>query len=160
MPKGRSTRKGHNRKLPTAIKKLNGTDQASRRNDREPIPDMSMPERPTMLSPKAAEHWDQIAPQLHAMGVLGQIDQDALCMYCETAVIWREAMDNVVKYGPVAKQNGRYAQSPYLAAAFNAQKEMRQLIAEFGMSPAARASLKVPDGKDAETGVPAFRAVS
>ena len=153
-------KKGHKRRMPTAIKELNGTRQKCRDNPNEPKPDPTRPDPPPGMSAKALEHWDVVAPQLHSMGVLSQLDATALQLYCETFAVWKEASEAVSKYGPVANNNGRYQQSPYLAAAFQAQKEMRQLLAEFGMTPSSRSGITVPDGQDKAHGVPAFRSVS
>lgn len=45
--------------------------------------------------------WEDIAPQLHEMGVLTQIDRNALTLYCETWARWRLAVAELatLKYG-------------------------------------------------------------
>ncbi len=151
--------KGHNPKTPSALKKLRGTDQPCRRNDAEPTPDIlvSAPCPPHLTEDEVArETWEQTIPLLIGMRVLAASDLLALEKFCEIVSDLRELRDQLKKYGRiiyeekfdsagdryvVAKANPAAAQHKALL------QEFRAFVNSYGMSPSARASLKVEPQK-------------
>ena len=78
------------------------------------------------------------------MGLLTSIDRTALALYCQAWGRWVEAEEALKQYGVMVKSpSGFPMQSPYLAVATKAMEQMRQLMAEFGMSPSSRTRLHV-----------------
>jgi P27 family predicted phage terminase small subunit len=129
---------GRGRPVPTALKIVRGNPGHRPINKAEPMPpsDAAMP---AWLSPEAQEHWPLIAGQLRDAGILTVIDAPALALYCESFARWKNANDQVVKYGAVVKSpNGYPIQSPFLAIANRAHDQMVRLLAEFGMTPSSR----------------------
>ena len=120
-------------KTPTKVLEMRGSWRADKR-DGEPKPDATMPECPEWLLPDAVSKWDEITPQLHAMGVLGRCDGGALARYCQMWARWRA----------VEAGDGSATLSLKLAAA------LLRLEREFGLTPSARAGLAVPKDDDSE----------
>lgn len=132
------TRRGA-KPLPTNVKVLRGTLRKHRANAQEPKARPGIPGCPTELSPIAKREWKRVAKQLSAMGLLTTIDRAALALYCDAYGRWLEAITALRQYGVVIKSpNGYPIQSPYVAIANKCGEQVRLLLAEFGMSPAAR----------------------
>lgn len=130
---------------PTKLKLIQGTARKHRLNanepDYQPIEDIAPPEE---LSPAASAHWQEIAGQLRAAGVLTRIDRDALIGYCEAWAMWRNAQTQIVKQGALVKnaKTGLPEQSPFIFVAEKAFKQWLSLSREFGLSPASRARIQ------------------
>lgn len=81
-------------------------------------------------------------------GLLTSVDADAIAMYAETYARWVVASQKLATGGMViemATQNGgKYlASSPYWAIVNQCLKIMKQLLSEFGMTPASRTRIQV-----------------
>ena len=77
--KGRSG--GRNRK-PTALKILQGNPgRRPLKPDNEPQPTPAIPSCPDELSDLAKREWNRVAVELHALGVVSEIDRAALAAY-------------------------------------------------------------------------------
>ena len=136
---------------PTALKQLQGNPGGRALNRREPKPRTRRPKMPAHLSAKAQVEWKRITAELRSMGMLSSADSDALSLYCESYVTWMEALDQVRKLGAIVKSpNGYPIQNPYLAVANSAQKQMQQMLGQFGMTPAARSHLQAPESTSAD----------
>ena len=126
---------------PTAIRKLQGNPAKRPLNRREPTPGARIPSPPAHLDDVALGRWKELAPQLKKLGVLTEIDRDALAGYCSKYSDWVHA-DEIVK------KNGIFIQAPknpkmqivhpayYVAA--KALKQMIDLGLEFGLTPSSR----------------------
>ena len=129
--------------VPTVLKLLRGNPGKRSLNEDEPQPP-SGAEMPDYLTPEAAAHWPKVSTQLADAGVLTEIDQTALAMYCEAFAMWRHASDQVAKFGAVVKSPSGYpVQSPYLSISNRAYEQMLRLLGEFGMTPSARTRVVV-----------------
>ena len=76
------------RPLPTAIKKLRGTAQPCRMNKKEPKPKKLLSTPPGHLSIKAKKYWREGFKMLTGVGVLTEMDGDALAVYAQTKEKW------------------------------------------------------------------------
>lgn len=129
---------------PTALKLLQGNPGKRALNDREPQPEVCVPDPPEHLGDAAQEHWHEIAHELAEVGILTTIDRDALALYCEAFARWVDANQHVREFGPLVKAPSGYPmQSPFLAIANKAFDQMRALLTEFGMTPSSRVKVKV-----------------
>lgn len=136
---------------PTALKVLQGNPGGRALNRREPKPRTRRAKMPSHLSEKAQIEWKRIERELRSMGLLASADSDALAMYCESYVTWMDAMEQVRKLGTIVKSPSGYPiQNPYLAVANSAQKQMQQLLGQFGMTPASRTNLQAPESVSAD----------
>ena len=83
-----------------------------------------------------------------------ELDGDALALYCEAWATWKDATVklNTGQAAIIEKaENGRESRSAYMVIQEKAYIQMRQMLAEFGLSPATRSkvqALDAPDGPD------------
>ena len=141
---------------PTRLKLLSNT-RADRVNDAEPPTVAAIPEPPEFLGALARKEWERIAPQFHAMGILATVDAAALALYCQHFERWLQAEAKLKRHGLIAPTaTGGAKQSPYLAIAQAAMRDMARLLAEFGATPSSRSRVKVPETAQAEDEIAAF----
>lgn len=108
-------------------------------NADEPKPEASKSEPPAWLDTEAKKEWKRIAPILRRVGILSEVDEDALATYCTTYARWKEAERKVVTMGMVVKAPGGYPiMSPYLSIANKAMAQCQRMLVEFGMTPSSR----------------------
>jgi P27 family predicted phage terminase small subunit len=129
---------------PTALKILRGNPGHRPLNRDEPAPPAAHNlAPPTWLEGPAVAEWRRLAPTLHRLGLLTEIDGDALATYCQTWARWQEAEGQIRKFGMVIKgKHGFPVISPYVAVANRAMAQMKSLLVEFGMTPSARTRVK------------------
>jgi P27 family predicted phage terminase small subunit len=135
--------------VPTALKIARGNPGQRRISDDEPQPsadfDLSVPE---ILAddPDARGEWETKAPLLHRLGLLSEIDLDALILYCATFSRWKQAERQLRKFGMIvtSKRNQYPIVSPYLNISTKAQTQCRAMLIEFGLTPVSRSRVHVP----------------
>lgn len=139
---------------PTAMLKLSGSWRARTRK-KEPTPAAIRPKRPAWLDDEGAKAWDQLVPILERMRVLTEADGFALAVLCEAWARYRRATDMLNQYGdvyPVKNPDGTLKmlrRSPYSAMQMELALNVRRMLAEFGLTPAARGRLiALPEAKD------------
>lgn len=129
---------------PTNLRVLRGETRPSRINAAEPVPRLLPPEKPAWLSDMAGEEWDRIVPDLAAMGTVKAVDASGLAAYCEAVARLRSASALVAKSGPLLRgADGQVRKNPAVAQARDASNDVRVWAREFGLTPSARAPLKV-----------------
>lgn len=133
---------------PTALKVLRGNPGRRPLNKAEPAPprvvDLAPPPE---LAGAAAVEWARIAPKLQRVGLLTEIDVQALIAYCMTWARWLEAENNVRDHGMVlAGKRGAPVLNPYVAIAARAQQQLRVWLESFGMTPSSRTRVKTDPG--------------
>lgn len=134
---------------PTSLRMLRGNPGRRPVNGNESRPRTEIPPCPAHLSAEAKREWRRTARLLADLGLLARIDRAALSIYCEAWARWVEAERAMQQYGVMMKSPGGYPQqSPYLAVANRAMEQIRQSIAEFGMSPAARSRVHALPARD------------
>lgn len=111
--------------LPTAVLKMRGSWLAkSRVKQGEPMPEVATPEKTPRVAanPDASELWDEVVPQMEAMGILTRYDRRAVEALCMTyAMAYSESdPDRALKY----------------------MEATRRWFEHFGMTPASRARLR------------------
>lgn len=135
---------------PSALKKLAGNPGKRAMNKTEPQPKVVLPAAPVHLKGDERAKWDELAAELHELGVLTTLDRDALGMYCVLFVRWTKAEQVVREKGEIIKTTGgNIIQNPYLSIANRALEQLNKLGAEFGMTPSSRSRVKV-DPSDPE----------
>lgn len=68
-------------------------------------------------------------------------DEHALTIYCKAYARWRLAEDRLDQHGCTQDYKGFERQSPWVQISNEASKVMRELLREFGLTPAARKKL-------------------
>lgn len=144
------TGRGRPRK-PAAQKKAQGTYRKDR--DQSLVLNEGIPDPPGYLSPAAQNHWDRMVAITKAARTLTPADGDALAMLCLAFEEYRAADIIVRDEGEICRtmhttKDGReYEGGPYQHPAVgirnNAWKKIVRLLREFGLTPSARAGMKM-----------------
>lgn len=114
---------------PTALKLLHGNPGKRKLNDQEPKPPVgAQPPAYIKADLVLLAEWNRHAPRLTKLGLLTEIDDDALAVLCVLEVKFRDLLA------------GGDASTTALAFL---SKELRALWSRFGMTPADRARVKV-----------------
>ena len=139
---------------PTQLKIQRGNPGKRALPKNEPQPASGFPPCSEHLTEMAREAWEMFSVQLESAGVGTALDATALELLCTSYAIYRDAAEQVAKYGPcwVAKADGAlpsFAFSPYSSVMERERKNIKTLLAEFGMTPSSRTGLAVdkpPEG--------------
>lgn len=149
---GRPGRSGRKPK-PTYLKLLEGNPSHRPLTKNEPKPQPGRPPCPRWLNLEAKREWRRIVPELEALGLLTIVDRAALAGYCQAYARWRQAEEAIEKYGMIGKTESGYVQQlPYVSIAQKSLQLMKNLAAEFGLTPSARSrlSLQKPEEESEE----------
>lgn len=130
---------------PTALKLLRGDRKI---NQDEPIPDDGVPECPSR-NPEVREVWDYTVEQLLRMRTLTKADRDTLHAYCEQVVQYRIAAEQLHEDGAVIQSPRGPIRHPAVAVMRESASMIKMFGAAFGLTPAARTAIKVPDQRPA-----------
>ena len=122
---------------PTVLKLLAGNPGKRPINALEPDAGVIDTSIPNDLSDAAKAHWERLAPMLTKSGVLKQSDRDLLFCYCESYATWLDG----VRAG---KLN------------VSLLSQLRQMLGEMGMTPAARTRIVVDKPAEKEDGKARF----
>lgn len=133
---------------PGAMKRLAGNP--GKRAIKAPTDATATPcEQPPGLSAEAAAEWQRITELLAQLGILGALDRAALALYCEAWSTWKHAQEETAKTGAIVKSpSGFPIINPWLSVANTAAKQIRSMLAEFGLSPSARERLTIKNDED------------
>lgn len=134
---------------PTKLKILDGDKNKKRINRHEPKPVTLKTTCPRYLDETAKLAWNRLYPELHGMGLVAKIDRDALGAYCQAYARYVKYEKIVMEKGELYKTAaGNVIMSPALAVANRALEQMRQFMAEFGLTPSSRARITLePPGE-------------
>jgi P27 family predicted phage terminase small subunit len=134
-------------KTPSRIRAARGTLRVIPAAEPQPPTDgIAMPPH---LGPVAAARWHELLPMLEAVRVMTRADIEALARYCDTYEWWLATRAKLRTDGdtyPILNDGGEVkyiAQRPEVAIAHKLAQQLRQLEQDFGLNPAARASLHV-----------------
>ena len=132
---------------PTLLKILAGNPGKRPLNADEPQPERTAPLCPEWLNDSAKTFWSDIAPKLTRLGVLTEIDGEALTALCLALADLKNAQEQIKKVGYIVKTPSGYAQpNPFVGISNLALKQIRSLLQEFGMTPSARSRVLMQAG--------------
>lgn len=128
---------------PTALKLIQGTQRKDRAQPNEPTPVVAIPKCPAHLTPKAKTVWKSLVKHLETMGVMTLPDGLALEQLCSAYAEWRDLVKLIEVDGYTYKTNGAGGEmlikgNPAVAMASDAQKRIRGMLQEFGLTPSSR----------------------
>lgn len=133
---------------PTALKKLAGNPGKRALPKHEPKPKAGTvaPKAPAHLDKLGKAEWNRVAPELHRLGLLTDVDHAALEAYCTVYARWCDAERLLAKEGLTFETpNGYVQQRPELSIAHKALEMIKVFCAEFGLTPSSRARMQVPE---------------
>lgn len=138
---------------PTNLKRLQGNPGKRKLNKGEPTPERGdgPPDRPYGLAtrrPTVAKQWDEVAPQLHELGLLTGLDVGALRLMLEHYQVALEALAEMRQQDGTLQlvrtdENGVGRKHPMLQILRDNSTMYLKFAAEFGMTPSSRSRLKV-----------------
>lgn len=144
---------------PTPLLQLRGSWRANK-NRNQPEPPQRMPRAPDFIRHRSDEYmaWKYLAERLHRLGLLTEIDRNALARYCVLWARWRKAEEFIEKHGdthPVRKvikdEQGNekvvvlgFKPFPQVRLAGDLADRLLRLEQQFGLTPASRPQIQVP----------------
>lgn len=135
---------------PTALRVLEGNRGKRPLPVGEPQPRQERPTCPRWLMLEAKREWRRIVPELGRLGLLTIIDRAALAAYCQAYACWRQAEEDLarLKSTVVATPSGYIQQLPQVTISQKERMIMHRFLVEFGLTPASRSRLSVPQKVD------------
>lgn len=154
------------KKKPTKQKIIQGTFRKDRapKHEPDPTPVSEVPKPPSTLNNAGKKLWKSLAQELVDKGLLTVVDIPALevcCynygMYVDLSKSIRRMVDRedgTRKRQTIAEYlNGKNSQiTPELTAMFKLFNIFKSYLIEFGLTPAARAKIDLPEPKPKEPG--------
>ena len=105
-----------------------------------------LPECPEYLSDEAKAHWPDLVQSLGSHGIINEIDKDMLGVYCGVFAEYAELYAQVRKDGYTQNTKNNYVQEhPTYTAYKGTLKTLLSYAKQLGLTPPARAALKVAD---------------
>ena len=137
------------KKTPDHLKLVTGTAQKCRMTPEAPAANVGVATAPAWLSERAAELFDQISATLLGMGIASPDDQHVLSL-AASRIEEVEILTAVIEDAGRTYQTeaGLWKARPEVSMRNEAMRHAQSLLAEFGLTPAARS--KVSAGKPAE----------
>ena len=143
--------------IPTAIKIARGNPGQRAINLDEPQPPPADCTPPDTLSDVGVEKWLELAHLLTKMGVFTLADRSAIERYCLLHEQWMIVVKHVRENGMTQITQTGYSQLTAEGSLFKSLPgDLLKLEQQFGMTPAARSSLKVTDAAAAADPLDAY----
>ena len=144
---------------PTRVKRLRGETRPSRLNFAEPVPPADLPKMPADMDPDAKIVWRRVLRDMRHTGVIRAADADVLRCYCEAVSRYAQAAQLYARSSPLVRRDGELVKSPLHQVVRDNADEIRQFARELGLSPSARAGLRIEsdrafDSLTADIGLP------
>lgn len=133
------------------MKELNGNAGKRPLNKKEPKPKSVIPQCPNHLDGSARTEWKRITIELHALGMISNVDRAALAICCTAWADYVKACNKLKKEGEViVSDKGGLYQNPWMAIKKRSMEQIAKFYAEFGMTPSSRSRVRVekPDDQD------------
>ena len=131
------------RREPTIIKMIKGNPGKRPINYNEPQPKpLKVLRAPQGMSSDARREWRRLAPQLHALGLLTELDRNALEGYCTLFARWKRCEQKALEEGEIIRYGKKVrGPSPYVSLAHKTYLLLLRTAAEFGFTPSSRSSI-------------------
>lgn len=134
---------------------------------RRPLPEVpkptiaaSAPKPPAVLGAEGKKLWNRIAPELHRLGLLTDLDLEGLVALCVSWEQARAAAELIRKQGivvdlPVFRKDGEIAgyrtqRHPAAQTLRDSLTQFKAFAAEFGLTPSARTKFSMPKGQEVD----------
>jgi P27 family predicted phage terminase small subunit len=136
---------------PTQLKILNGNPGGRPLNKKEPSPTKGIPSSPAVLKGQAKEEWKRITTELDKLGLLAKVDRSSLLIYCQAVGdVWELTKKMEGQPFVIEKGNNCAQANPLMALRARAMDQVFKYSQMFGLNPASRSRIQLPDGKDAD----------
>jgi len=140
---------------PSALKVLQGTQRKDRVNKNEPKPPAIKTPVPDYLSEIGKQAYAEFMEILHQMQIFTVADAPNLQQLVETWAEWRELNELVKKNGFTITQITAAGEpmvrpNPEVMMRSDASKRLRNLLTDFGMTPASRSKVSAQEVEQAD----------
>jgi P27 family predicted phage terminase small subunit len=129
------------RRVPTEIKKLTGNPGRRPLNPNEPKADPLDPTPPSWLTGEAVNFWNELVAVLVPMGHMSESDKSNLVSLSLALAQMKESHLRIETDGYVIDTPFGPKVSPFVGVLDKAQKQVKSLLCELGMTPASRAKV-------------------
>jgi P27 family predicted phage terminase small subunit len=138
--------------IPTALKKLRGTDQPVRINQNEAQASIvsKLPPPPKWFSPLAKKIYKTKGQELMNQNILATLDLDMFILYCNEYAIYIETSEqiNEVPNRATISEASEKILNRIVRKNQRAWERAKSIAIEFGFTPSARARVKAINKKD------------
>lgn len=146
------------RRLPTAMKKAQGTFEQNKSVSNEMIPSRmdGLPSIPDAIAgnKRACELWHPTVATLYDLGLLSVVHLPSVAAYCIEMARYYEAYEIVESEGPVdIAQSGYRMPSPWVGIGNKALDMAMKLGAKFGLYPVDAMKISAPRKSDNDDGM-------
>ena len=133
-------------KLPTAIKKAQGTLQPCRTNELEPEFAIvkTIPDPPEYFNERAREIYNTSGMDLINQGLLTNVGLPQFIQYCYFTAASMDLMEMVLKQGFYTNYKGQRIQNQNIKTLTAFSTLSRQFASEFGLTPATSDKISAP----------------
>lgn len=134
---------------PTNLRLLKGNPGKRAINKNEPQGNADAVKMPSGLTARGKKVWRKVAPMLQSAGLLTDLDVLALKGLCDAYADYEDYREQVAQSSPIIKAPSGYpVQNPLISIERKAWEKFMRLMAEFGMTPAARSRIQVEQPDD------------
>lgn len=135
-------------RTPSNVVALTGNPGHRKAPKAEPQPELGMPDSPDWLDTEARAAWTELKPVLEKIRVVTEADAKALELLCDAYSEYRACREVVKREGATyalktKKGEAMHRVRPEVAQGQDAWKRVRAMLAEFGLTPAARSKVTV-----------------
>ena len=112
---------------------------------------MTRPAPPHGLDAEALAEWERVCGELETLGQLDKTDRAILTLYAQTWSINQAAAALVAQHGGhgvIKFPNGMTGQAPFYKTQKETAAQLRGLLNDLGLTPAARAAAAKPADED------------
>ena len=132
------------RPTPTNLRVIRGDKRKP--NKDEPVPPSGDVRPPDWLRPEAVEVWNRLAPDLIRKKLLTPWDVDAFAVLCNAIIQHQEATKFVTNAGVMVRgRKEAVVKNPAVQLVRDSAQIIRAYAQEFGLTPSARSSIKMPN---------------
>jgi P27 family predicted phage terminase small subunit len=136
------------KRIPDHLKIIKGTAQKCRMNPDAPVCDDELPRPPAWLSRDAVEHFAVLRTRIEGLGIASRTDTELLAVAAERMAEIDECGKLIADEGRLVQSGTMIRTNPAVSQRNEAFRHLQSLLAEFGLTPSARAKIVVPKPKE------------
>ena len=134
---------------PSAVKARQGETRPSRINGMEPLPRLAPPQMPRGMDEAAQRVWRRVLREMRGSDVILGADADVLRCYCEAVSRYAQAAELYSRSSPLVTRDRELVKNPLHQLVRDNADAIRLFARELGLSPSARAGLRMQQGPSA-----------
>lgn len=134
------------KQTPSNVREIKGNPGKRKINKTEPKPKDGVPTCPSLLCDVAKREWKRLSSKLGDLGLLTEVDRAPFMAYCHSYAMYAKAVKEINAKGLMVKgYRGPKVKNPAISIANKHVEIMIKLASEFGMTPASRTKISIPE---------------